>query len=133
MKIDHVVAGEKQHRSRIMVCSYCNSDQPRTHNVRTCLYLQAAVTVFITYKGAKMQMDSFKEACFAFAADLVFTGGMATMATTLYGAYTKCCDVIDIGSFVTMTKREQAKALLKTGNFGHNVKENADTLAGEMI
>jgi hypothetical protein len=115
-----------------MVCSYCKSDEPRPHNVRTCKYLQAAIAVFITYKGAKMQMNSFLEGCVAFAADLVFTGGMATMATALYEAYTQCCDVIDIGSFLTKSKREQAKELLKTGSFGQAVKDNADAVAAEF-
>jgi hypothetical protein len=125
-------AGKKWIQSRIMVCSYCKSDEPRPHNVRTCKYLQAAIAVFMSYKGAKMTMDSFLEGCVAFAADLVFTGGMATVATGLYEAYTKCCDSIDIGGFLLKSKREQAKELLKTGHFGHNVKENADAYAGEM-
>ena len=125
-------AGEKRIQSRIMVCSYCKSDEPRPHNVRTCKYLQAAIAVFVGYKGTKMTMDSFKDACISFAADLVFTGGMATVATGLYEAYTKCCDSIEIGNFLRMSKRDQAKELLKTGHFGHNVKENADTYAGEM-
>lgn len=132
-KLDSAVAGEKQILSRIMVCSFCKSDEPRSHNVRTCEYLKAAILVFIGYKGAKMTMDSFKDSCVAVAADLVFTGGMATMATVLYDAYNKCRDALDIGRFIGMSKRDQAKELLKTGNFGHNVKENADVIAGEMM
>ena len=50
-------AGEKRIQSRIMVCSYCKSDEPRPHNVRTCKYLQAAIAVFVGYKGTKMTMD----------------------------------------------------------------------------
>lgn len=83
-----------------MVYSYCQSDEPRPHNVWTCKYLQAAINVFITYKGAKMAMDSLKEKCVAFVADLVLTGCMATVATTLYEVYTKCHDMIDIGTFM---------------------------------
>ena len=33
--------------------------------------------------------------CLTFCADLVFTGGMATVATGLYDAYKKCTDAID--------------------------------------
>jgi len=116
-----------------MVCSYCKSDQPRPHNVRTCKYLKAAILVFIGYKGAKMGLDSFTSSCVAVCTDLVFTGGMATIANALYEAYTKCCEVIDVQSFMAKSKREQAKILLQTGNFGHNAKENADAFAGEMM
>jgi hypothetical protein len=116
-----------------MVCSFCTSDEPRVHNVRTCKYLKAAIAVFIGYKGATMTLDSFQQACVGVVADLVFTGGMATVATCLFEAYKNCVSVIDITSFLTLTKKNQAKELLETGNFGNMTADAVDGFAVEFI
>ena len=79
-----------------------------------------------------MSAESFFDGCLAFCADLVFTGGMATVATGLYDAYNKCTDAIDMGSFLRKTKREQAKLLLSTGHFGSEVAGMSDAIGGEV-
>ena len=50
-------------RAKIMVCSFCRSDKPRRHNVRTCPFLKAAIGVFIASKGAQMSVESFLQFC----------------------------------------------------------------------
>lgn len=114
-----------------MVCSFCKEDKPRPHNVRTCLYLQAAVLTFVGYKGATMTQESFFEACLATGLDIVLTGGMASIGMMMYNAYDKCTKLADIENIVTMSKRDQAKALLSTGYFGNAAKEQADAAAAD--
>ncbi len=104
-----------------MVCSFCKESD---HNVRTCKTLQGACKVFIAAKGASLAFGSFKEYLFA-AVDIALTGGMLTAA---YSAYQKICTSIDIASFLSLTKREQAKKLLETGAFG----DVSDVSIGEV-
>ena len=96
------------------------------------MYLKAAIVTFISYKGASMTFDSFKEGCLAVCADLVFTGGMATLAMAMYDAYGKVCTVCDIDTLLQKSKREQAKALLKTGLFANVGQELADDMADDI-
>ena len=106
-----------------MVCSFCKEGE---HNVRTCKALKGACKVVITAKGASLAFGSFKEYLFA-AVDVMLTGGMLTAA---YAAYNKICTSIDIATFLSLTKRDQAKRLLETGAFGDVRDVSAGTLAG---
>ena len=119
-----------------MVCSFCKSDDPKTgksHNVRTCPYLKAAILTFIGYKGATMTQDGFFKACLSFGLDICLTGGMASIGMAMYEAYDACTKALDVKNLLTLTKREQAKALLSTGYFGKAAMEQADAAAGDLV
>jgi hypothetical protein len=108
-----------------MPCSFCKESD---HNVRTCKALQGACKVFLTAKGASLAFGSFKEYLFA-AVDMIVTGGMLTAA---YAAYQKICTSIDIATFLSLTKREQAKRLLETGAFGDISDVSIGTVADAL-
>ncbi|KAJ1477927.1 hypothetical protein T484DRAFT_2023575 [Baffinella frigidus] len=118
-----------------MTCSFCKTDEPRAHNVRTCMSLKAAILVFMSYKGASFFFDSFKEACagaLGVALDVVLTGGMATAMSVAYAAYNECKTAVDMGTLATLSKRGQAKYLIDSGCFG-SLGDNADAIAGEIV
>jgi hypothetical protein len=99
--------------------------------VRTCEILKASITIFITSKGASFFFDGWKEKVLAIAADIVLTGGMATVLETCYSLYNKARAAVDVGYLQSLpSKREQAKYLASQG-FGV-AGDNADMVGTQV-
>merc|ERR1711934_203899 len=104
-----------------MVCSFCKIKKKsaaggENHNVRTCRFLQAAVTLFIANKGVQAyhSEESMKTAMGQLVGDAMCPG-LGTAMATIYEGYKAACAAIDMVAFAAMSKRDQAKEILKTG------------------
>ena len=92
-----------------MVCS-CDT---HGHNVRTCKLLKGAIGLFITHRGATIAQSDFSSmlaAAAGLALDTV-TFGMASAAAVCYSAYKTASASLDLATFNSLSKKEQAKKL----------------------
>ena len=70
-----------------MPCSFCHSDKPRPHNVRTCPQLDKAIVVYCGKTLAQWSQESLTDELVAAGIDICLTGGIATAASMLYDGY----------------------------------------------
>jgi hypothetical protein len=101
-----------------MVCTFCSGDRlggHPNHNVRTCRYLKASVAVFVANKGQALAQDVFAEELAGCGLALVTTGPLGAFAAACYSAYSTASKMINLATFVSMSKKGQAEFLLKNG------------------
>jgi hypothetical protein len=70
-----------------MVCSFCHTDKPKPHNVRTCNALDKAIGVYCGKTVAVWTLDGLKDSLVAAGIDLLCTGGAATAANGIRECY----------------------------------------------
>lgn len=97
-----------------MTCTFCKSDKPRQHNVRTCARLDAAIAVWTTKKATEWTMDGLKDALVhALVNELALPTGVSALATLMWNAYTKIKGAIDIGKFLNAPRAKQSAIIKK--------------------
>jgi hypothetical protein len=97
-----------------MVCTFCKSDNPKKHNIRTCSVLTVVIGLFNTKKAVEWSMDSFKEAVVgAVVADCAGGGGFATSVVTIYGFYEQVNSLVDAYKFNNASRKEQVEIIGK--------------------
>lgn len=97
-----------------MTCTFCKSDKPKPHNVRTCARLDAAVAIWTSKKATEWTLDGFKDALVgALINELALPTGLSALATLVWNAYSKISGAIDIGKFLNAPRSQQSAVIKK--------------------
>ena len=78
------------------------------------MYLKASVAVFVANKGRALAQDVFAEELAGCGLALAM-GPLGVLAATCYSAYSAASKMINLTTFVSMSKKGQAEFLLKNG------------------
>ena len=110
-----------------MVCSFCHSDKPKSHNVRSCAQLDTAIGVYCAKTAVSWTLDSFTDALVAAGIDVFLTGGAATAGNAIWEGIQMIQHSVHAAKFASAS-RLQKSSIIKTGMEGGDV----DLLLGQL-